>query len=152
MKKNVLAFVAALFLMSACGPSIRVNMEAVPQGKPAYGFTEQGVFFIHEALLGFPEEGAEVVFASEITGWKSRKTDKHGDYYLYNIIHSSADIRSFSSYENMRLHYFFVLGKIHVPHHLVKKHKDLFPEKDLGGYSAVGTTFFTHPLEKGPWQ
>jgi len=152
MKKNVSALFLALLLLASCGPSLEVNLDAVPKDRPAYGWTRQGVFFIHQSLLGNPPDKGNVVFASEITGWKSRKASRRGDYWLYNIVNNPMDIRSFANFTNMKIEFFFVVNEAHVPHHLVKKHKDLFPKSDLGGHGRVGATFFTRPVDKGPWQ
>jgi len=124
-------------------------MDQLPKDKPAYGYTRDGEFFIHRALLGNPD-GEDVVFVAEFTSWMARDAHKKGDWYVYRT-EDDMDKKRFGAFDRMKVHYFFVVGDAHVPHHLLKDSPELVPDCDLGGYAKVGTTFCTYPVKEAPF-
>lgn len=82
MKKILLLFL--LIAVAGClgGPKI-LNKYPVPQDRPLYGVTPKGIFYLHKSLVE-NAQGKEPVFASDVTGFRGRRTHLKNDYYTYD--------------------------------------------------------------------
>lgn len=131
------AFFSALLL--GCGGSVAIkNAMPVPQDRPLYGFTRDGVFFIHESLIA--NTGAKSpVFVSEVTRNEGRKMNLVGGYYIYNVDRVRADRVDFERFtdKGLSVRYFFVIGtNIQIPREVMEKtdwigKKDVVLDKDI---------------------
>lgn len=108
---KILASALALVLCG-CGGAVAVkDVIPVPGDRPLYGYTESGVFFVHESIIA--NSGASsVIFVSEVTRAEGRKMVLANGYYTYDINRVAKDKIDFDRYTARvaAVRYFFIIG------------------------------------------
>ena len=137
----VLALLAGL----GCGKPKTPEI-AIPQNIPLYGFTEQGVFFIHQSLVE-NIKGENPRLVSQITDWKPRKMEQKGVYWVYDCHAQPKDFGMFQFYKGFPVEYYFEAGfNKSIPNNLLQ-FEGLFLSQELRLHETVGYIFLTEPVE-----
>ena len=150
MRKFALIVLAFAFVFVGCagGPSI-VERTPVPADKPLYGFTKEGVFFLHKSLYD-NAHGKKAIVAVESSGFVGRYLKLKGEYYVYNVKQDSGDKAAFDRFmkRRVKIQYFFPIDKGRLIPDVIKKKFDWVKEDDLFEKKRVkGVIFSTFPVE-----
>ncbi|MBI9074190.1 MAG: hypothetical protein JEZ02_02180 [Desulfatibacillum sp.] len=152
MKKLAVLLIFSLILAS-CASREEPLIHPLPEDKPMYGVTHDGVFFIHDSLV-LNAEVESVQLASQATEWKKRPMEKVGDYHIYDCRNDNHDRALFVFYRNyFKIQYCFYTDKyasipgVFSGNKEISKHLD--PE-DLSITAKVGPIFYTTVVEEGP--
>ncbi len=152
MRKVGFVLLGALFLFMACGPKQIPIVEKVPmpEDKPLYGYTVQGIFFLHHALFE-NTSGETPIVAVETSGYRGRNMQRQGEYYVYDVHRASKDLSGFQHYmsREMEVHYYFPIGKGRMIPDIIWDQVSWIPEKDLffSGRDRKSAVFSTDPVE-----
>jgi len=157
MKTAALVILASALAIVLCGcgggVAIRDAMP-VPGDRPLYGYTESGVFFVHESIIA--NSGADsVVFVSEITRAEGRKMILANGYFTYDVNRVAKDKIDFERYKARvaAIRYFFVIGtNVQIPRDIMDKtgwiaKGDVVTDK---GIPVLSTRLVKNPHIPGP--
>ena len=153
MKKSVIAAIClGLVLLGACSSGKTPPLTPMPEEKPLYGFTKDGVFFVHDSLV--KNAGGSIAnLASQATEWKHRPMSRAGDYHIYDCNDRNHDKALFVFYDNFKIQYSFYVDKyVSIPA-VFEKNKDVqlhIGAEDIVNNLKYGLVFFTHALEDDP--
>lgn len=153
MKKFAILFVCSLLLAACASRAEKIPTHPIPEEKPLYGVTHEGIFFVHDSLV-LNAEVDSVQLASQATEWKKRPMEKVGDYHIYDCRKDNHDRALFVFYRNyFKIQYCFYTDKYaSIPGVFEGKEeviKYLDPE-DVSATAKVGPVFYTTVLDEGP--
>ncbi|MBI5845057.1 MAG: hypothetical protein HZB23_10360 [Deltaproteobacteria bacterium] len=145
MKKSLpllLALVLAFFAGACKKEELKI---IVPQNVPHYGYTKEGVFFVHDTLIQNAGFGP-VSLRSLVSEYKPRPMEKKGDYWFYDARADATDMERFRIYKDFPISYYFELpDKAQVPGSLVK-YPGLFDREFIRAIAGIGFVFYTEPV------
>ncbi len=118
----------------------------VPSDRPLYGFTAQGVFFLHESLVK-AAAGTPPRLISGATDWKAREMKRVADYYVYDCRSNAKDRQTFQFYNDFKVQYLFEIGMDRTIPSALMDRKELFHPKDLVASKEYGFALATEPVE-----
>ncbi|MBI5845056.1 MAG: hypothetical protein HZB23_10355 [Deltaproteobacteria bacterium] len=124
IRSITLAIIGIALLLSGCGGAVALkDVMPVPGDRPLYGYTESGVFFIHESVIA--NAGARsVIFVSEVTRAEGRKMILANGYYTYDVNRVGADRVDFDRQigRGVSVRYFFIIGtNVQIPRDIMDK-------------------------------
>ncbi len=145
---RVVALAALALVLAGCAQTLTiVNAQAVPKDRPLYGYTREGVFFIHESLIA-NVRGNPPVFASEVTMGDGRRMILKDGYYTYDVARSSRDSTDFTRYNDsgVAIRYFFVVGtNVQIPRDIMGL-TNWIGDSDVINDNGI-PVFATHPVD-----
>lgn len=150
MKKYAWLSLILAFIFMGCATTHVAIVEKVPvpTDKPLYGYTEEGVFFLHRAL--FENAGGETpIVAVESSRFIGRRMELKGDYYIYDVSRDHRDKAGFirQSEKLPGFQYFFPIAKQKIIPVVLLDRKDWIKEKDLLEKKGVGKIFSTKSVK-----
>jgi hypothetical protein len=142
MKKIiVLCLVLSLAFL---GCSSKKPIVEVPTGKPLYGFTEEGVFFVHNTLVE-NAQGDNPKLRSQTSEFRPRDMVKQGDYWVFDVRDTHGDFERFRFYRDFAILYYFEVDfEKYIPNQLMS-FKEWFNPEHLHFKGKVGYVFYTEP-------
>ena len=134
--KNVT--LAVLILVAVCLPNKAIGENT----NELYGFTANGIFYIHSDLIdaaggGWPE------ITGGFTGRKRISMDRKGDYYIWQA-------RTTGPYRFAQFYCFHIGGETYIPHALVDLGSPMINPQHVKHNPTGGYNFLTDPQEELP--
>lgn len=139
-----------LFLLlgaAACATGGFSDKAAVPDDRPLYGYTEEGIYYLHSSLAENTNTGNPILIA-DVTGFGGLRMHKSGDYFIL-------DIRKFGKYGRAfrinrdkglsSLYCFGISGNRLIPRDVMGE-TDWVRERDVIEYPGMEKVFSTKPI------
>ena len=131
-------YILILMLLMSCATAPRTP---IPSDRPLYGFTKQGVFFIHKGLVE-QAGGYKPLLITEANNYKKVSMREKSDYY-YAII---------DLLRHREICYCFSIGSNnYIPHQLKRIGSPHFNEGDVKDNKQGGYNFCTSALDSTPF-
>lgn len=147
MKKTLLLLFALLMAFSAAACKKEELKVIIPQNIPHFGYTKEGVFFVHNALVENAGVGA-VSLRSQMSEDKPRPMELKGDYWYYDARTNPTDVERLKIYGDFPIYYLFELAdKSQIPGSLIK-HPGVFDQEFIRAIAGIGFVFYTEPVPK----
>ncbi|MEW5733883.1 MAG: hypothetical protein AB1921_03455 [Thermodesulfobacteriota bacterium] len=149
-KTGLFRLVLILMVIAAgVGCSEKKPPIAVPQNITLFGFTEAGIFFIHNTLLE-NIEAKTIALRSQTSDFRARDMERKGDFWVYDVSSHREDSEMFKMYRDFPILYYFEGdNRQTIPNDLMKYDK-LFDSDILRIKNKLGYVFYTEPIEKMP--
>lgn len=135
---NAIVLAITVLIFSAVIP----NESFAGNTNSLYGFTQNGVFYIHGDLIE-AANGSRVEITGGFTQWKRVDMKRIGSYYVF-------EANTTGSFQFPQYYCFHIGSERYIPHALVDLGSPLIKPKDVKANNQGGYNFLTEPQDDLP--